>query len=104
MKTANFFRFINLLMLVLALGACERSTETTEVTSAKPATTASPDQEDQRLAYEGGLYEGMPMRNFGRLAEEMKRAVQLVVDTGMHAKQWQLGLNTCMGKLTKPCA
>ena len=32
----------------------------------------------------------MPMRNFGRLAEEMKRAVRLVVDSGMHAKQWPL--------------
>ena len=44
----------------------------------------------ERLAHEAGLYEGMPMRNFGRLAEEMKRAVRLVVDTGMHAKQWPL--------------
>ncbi len=44
----------------------------------------------ERLAYEAGLYKGMPMRNFGRLAEEMKRAVRLVVDTGMHAKQWPL--------------
>jgi uncharacterized protein (DUF885 family) len=44
----------------------------------------------ERLAYEAGLYEGMPMGNFGRLAEEMKRAVRLVVDTGMHAKQWPL--------------
>ena len=44
----------------------------------------------ERLAYEAGLYEGMPMRNFGRLAEEMKRAVRLVVDTGMHYKQWPL--------------
>jgi len=42
----------------------------------------------ERLAYEAGLYEGLPMRNFGRLAEEMKRAVRLVVDTGMHSKKW----------------
>jgi uncharacterized protein (DUF885 family) len=44
----------------------------------------------ERLAYEAGLYEGLPMRNFGRLSEEMKRAVRLVVDTGMHAKRWTL--------------
>jgi len=44
----------------------------------------------ERLAFEAGLYEGMPMRDFGRLAEEMKRAVRLVVDTGMHYKQWPL--------------
>jgi len=44
----------------------------------------------ERLAYEAGLYEGMPMRNFGRLAEEMKRAVRLVVDSGMHTRQWPL--------------
>lgn len=44
----------------------------------------------ERLAWEAGLYENMPMRNFGRLAEEMKRAVRLVVDTGMHAKRWPL--------------
>ena len=42
----------------------------------------------ERLAYEAGLFEGMPMRNFGRLSEEMKRAVRLVVDTGMHARRW----------------
>jgi uncharacterized protein (DUF885 family) len=42
------------------------------------------------LAFEAGLYEGMPMRDFGRLAEEMKRAVRLVVDTGMHYKKWPL--------------
>jgi uncharacterized protein (DUF885 family) len=44
----------------------------------------------ERLAYEAGMYEGMPMRDFGRLSEEMKRAVRLVVDTGMHYKQWPL--------------
>lgn len=44
----------------------------------------------ERLAFEAGLYEGLPMRNFGRLAEEMKRAVRLVVDSGMHARQWPL--------------
>lgn len=44
----------------------------------------------ERLAWEAGLYQDMPMRNFGRLAEEMKRAVRLVVDTGMHAKRWPL--------------
>jgi uncharacterized protein (DUF885 family) len=42
----------------------------------------------ERLAFEAGLYEGLPMRNFGRLSEEMKRAVRLVVDTGMHSKRW----------------
>ena len=44
----------------------------------------------ERLAWEAGLYGGLPMRDFGRLAEEMKRAVRLVVDTGMHARQWPL--------------
>jgi len=44
----------------------------------------------ERLAWEAGLYEGMPMRNFGRLAEEMKRAVRLVIDTGAHYKRWPL--------------
>jgi uncharacterized protein (DUF885 family) len=42
----------------------------------------------ERLAFEAGLYQGLPMRTFGRLSEEMKRAVRLVVDTGMHAKRW----------------
>ena len=42
----------------------------------------------ERLAYEAGMYDGLPLRDFGRLAEEMKRAVRLVVDTGMHSKQW----------------
>ncbi len=40
------------------------------------------------LAKEMGLYEGLLLRDFGRLSEEMKRAVRLVVDTGMHSKQW----------------
>jgi len=44
----------------------------------------------ERLAWEAGLYQDLPMRDFGRLAEEMKRAVRLVVDTGMHARQWPL--------------
>jgi len=44
----------------------------------------------ERLAWEAGLYEGLPMRDFGRLSEEMKRAVRLVVDTGMHARKWPL--------------
>ena len=44
----------------------------------------------ERLAFEAGFYEGMPMRDFGRLSEEMKRAVRLVVDSGMHAMQWPL--------------
>jgi len=44
----------------------------------------------ERLAWEAGLYDGMPMRDFGRLAEEMKRAVRLVVDTGAHYKRWPL--------------
>ena len=42
----------------------------------------------ERLAYEAGMYDGLPLRDFGRLAEEMKRAVRLVVDTGMHSKRW----------------
>lgn len=42
----------------------------------------------ERLAFEAGMYEGLPLRNFGRLSEEMKRAVRLVVDTGMHWKRW----------------
>jgi uncharacterized protein (DUF885 family) len=42
----------------------------------------------ERLAFEMGLYEGKPLRNFGRLSEEMKRAVRLVVDTGIHSRRW----------------
>lgn len=42
----------------------------------------------ERLAFEMGLYEGKPLRDFGRLSEEMKRAVRLVVDTGIHSRRW----------------
>ena len=41
----------------------------------------------EQLAREMGFYED-PMRDFGRLQNELWRSVRLVVDTGIHAKRW----------------
>ena len=41
----------------------------------------------EALAKDMGFYED-PYSDFGRLATEIWRAIRLVVDTGMHAKQW----------------
>lgn len=41
----------------------------------------------ERLAKEMGFYQE-PMRDFGRLQDEIWRSVRLVVDTGIHAKRW----------------
>ena len=40
------------------------------------------------LAAEMGMYEGNPSGKFGQLSAELFRAVRLVVDTGIHHKQW----------------
>lgn len=42
----------------------------------------------ERLAWELGMYEDDPHGNIGRLQLELVRAARLVVDTGIHAKQW----------------
>jgi uncharacterized protein (DUF885 family) len=41
----------------------------------------------ERLGKEVGFYQN-PYNDFGRLNDEMLRAVRLVVDTGLHAKKW----------------
>ena len=41
----------------------------------------------ERLGKEMGFYED-PYSDFGRLSTELWRAVRLVTDTGLHAKQW----------------
>lgn len=40
------------------------------------------------VAYEMGMYDDDPFGNLGRLKAELFRSVRLVVDTGLHAKQW----------------
>jgi uncharacterized protein (DUF885 family) len=42
----------------------------------------------ERLAWEKGAYAQNPYGNLGRLQDELFRAVRLVVDPGLHAKQW----------------
>lgn len=42
----------------------------------------------EQLAAEMGMYADDPYGDLGRLQAELHRAVRLVVDTGMHAKQW----------------
>jgi uncharacterized protein (DUF885 family) len=41
----------------------------------------------ERLAKDMGFYED-PYSDFGRLTLELRRAIRLVVDTGLHAKRW----------------
>ncbi|MEM9284546.1 MAG: DUF885 domain-containing protein [Pseudomonadota bacterium] len=42
----------------------------------------------EMFAWEIGLYKDDQLGNLGRLRDELFRAVRLVVDSGMHAKQW----------------
>lgn len=42
----------------------------------------------EHLAKEMGLYENRPYKDFGRLGNELFRAVRLVVDTGIHSQKW----------------
>jgi len=41
----------------------------------------------ERLGKEVGFYQN-PYNDYGRLQDEMLRAIRLVVDTGLHAKRW----------------
>jgi uncharacterized protein (DUF885 family) len=41
----------------------------------------------ERLGKEVGFYQD-PYNNYGRLQDEMLRAIRLVVDTGLHSKKW----------------
>ena len=41
----------------------------------------------ERLGKEVGMYQD-PYSNYGRLENEMWRAIRLVVDTGVHSKHW----------------
>jgi uncharacterized protein (DUF885 family) len=41
----------------------------------------------ERLAKEMGFYQD-PYSDFGRIVLELRRAIRLVVDTGLHAKRW----------------
>ncbi len=42
------------------------------------------------LAAEMGVYEDDAYGDLGRLRDELKRAVRLVVDTGLHSKRWSM--------------